>query len=235
MYFKKLLGAAAAVLLTAALTSCNAGKAPAPTIDANAIYTAAAQTLAAADSARETQTAQAVTSTPAGSPTSAASPTPLATFAIATGAVPFATSGGTTFSLPTLAIGSTPLPSGGGGGANNGAVGCNNAVYIGETGPADKTEVTAGKPLEKGWSMDNTGTCPWGAGYSFAFLSGEQLGGKDVVITSKDTATAPGHSQSFIVKLTAPTTPGEYIGNWQMKAPDGTRFGNIVFFDVVVK
>lgn len=226
MSSKRFAGLVAAVLMSMLLSSCNLGATPAPTIDANAIYTAAAQTLAAGMSAGMTQTAQAVP------PTSAASPTPLATLAAATGSVPFGTAAATLpGGLPTAARTAAPA----GTSVNQGAVGCNNALYIGETGPADKTTVTAGKPFEKGWSMQNNGTCSWGEGYAFAFLSGQQLGGKDVVIGSNDSSTSPGHSQAFIVKLTAPTTPGEYIGNWQMKAPDGTRFGTIVFFDVIVK
>lgn len=231
MRSKRLAGLAATIFMAALLTSCNMGATPAPTIDANAIYTAAAQTLAAGMSAGMTQTAQAVP------PTSAASPTALSTLPGATGSVPFGTvpptlPGGTSSGLPTVPVVRTAAS---GGGSNQGASGCNNALYIGETGPADKSTVDAGKPFTKGWSMQNNGTCSWGSGYAFAFLSGQQLGGKDVVIGSGDTATAPGHSQAFVVKLTAPKDPGEYIGNFQMKAPDGTRFGTIVYFDVVVK
>jgi hypothetical protein len=226
MSFKRLAGLVVTVLMAVLLTSCNMGATPVPTIDANAIYTAAAQTLAAGVSAGMTQTAEAVT------PTSAASPTALSTLPGATGSVPFATlPGGTPLGLPTVPVNTAAS----GAGSNQGASGCNNALYIGETGPADKSTVDAGKPFTKGWSMQNNGTCSWGEGYSFAFLSGEQLQGRDVVIGSNDTATAPGHSQAFVVKLTAPKDAGEYIGNWQMKAPDGTRFGTIVYFDVVVK
>ena len=219
MSLRRFGGAVATVLMAIALTSCNIGATPAPTIDANAIYTSAAQTLAAGMSAGMTQTAQAVT------PTSAESPTPLATFSIATGSSPFG----------TPLAGGTPLPAGtqAGGGAS-GAVGCNNAIYLSETAPTDKTNVTAGKSFTKGWSMQNTGTCAWGEGYSWAFVSGEQMGGKDISITAKDTATSPGHSNTFIVKLTAPTTAGEYKGFWRMKAPDGTFFGDMPWVDIVV-
>jgi hypothetical protein len=222
----------AAVLIAVALTSCGTGATPSPTIDANAIYTSAAQTLAAGMSAGMTQTAQAVT------PTSAVSATPLGTFSIATGSSPFGTpgTGGTPFALPTVALGTTPLPAGtsSGGSTVNNAVGCNNATYLSETEPMDKTQIAANKSFTKGWSMQNTGTCSWGEGYSWAFLSGDQMGGKDIVITAKDTSTAAGHSNTFIVKLTAPATAGEYKGFWRMKAPDGTFFGDQPWVDIVV-
>ncbi len=233
MSFRKFAGTAAAVFMVAALTSCGTGTTPAPTIDANAIYTAAAQTLAAGIGAGETQTAQAVT------PTGAASPTPLATFSIATGSSPFGTplAGGTPFNfIVTPPAGTTPLPAGtqAGGGSGSGAVGCNNATYLSETDPLDKTQISAGKKFTKGWSMQNSGTCAWGTGYSWAFVSGDQMAGVNIAITAKDTSTAPGHSNTFIVKLTAPATAGEYKGFWRMKAPDGTFFGDMPWVDIVV-
>ena len=228
MIFTKVAGTVAAVLMVAATTSCGTGATPVPTIDANAIYTSAAQTLAVGIGAGMTQTAKAVT------PTSATSPTPLATFSIATGSSPFGTplAGGTPFNGII-----TPLPAGtqaGGGGSPSGAVGCNNATYLTETDPMDKTQIAAGKKFTKGWSMQNSGTCNWGTGYSWAFVSGEQMGGANIVITAKDTSTAPGHSNTFIVKLTAPATAGEYKGFWRMKAPDGTFFGDEPWVDIVV-
>ncbi len=236
MHISKLASAVAAVLVAVALTSCGTSATPAPTIDANAIYTSAAQTLAAGVSAGQTATAKAV------APTSAASPTPLATFSIATGSSPFGTplAGGTPFNFViTPGAGTTPLAlntqaAGGTGGTASGAVGCNNATFVGETAPTDKTQMTAGKPFTKGWSMQNTGTCAWGAGYSWAFVTGDQMEGKNIVIAAKDTATAAGHSNTFIVKLTAPTASGEYKGFWRMKAPDGTFFGDMPWVDIVI-
>src|SRR5512142_2150076 len=131
MSFSKFAGAMAVVLIAAALTSCGTGATPAPTIDANAIYTAAAQTLSAGIGAGMTQTAQAVT------PTSVAT-TPLATFALATGSSPFGTqlAGGTPFNfvITPPPPGSTAVPAGtrATGGTASGAVGCNNATYVGE-------------------------------------------------------------------------------------------------------
>jgi hypothetical protein len=233
MSFKNLASTVAAVLMVAALTSCGPRATPAPTVDANAIYTSAANTLAAGLAAGETQTAKAVT------PTSATSAAPLATFSIATGSSPFGTplAGGTPFnSILTPGAGTTPLAinTQSGGGSASGAVGCNNATFVGETDPMDKTQIASGKNFTKGWSMQNTGTCTWGAGYSWAFVSGDQMAGKDITITSKDAATSPGHSNTFIVKLTAPTSAGEYKGFWRMKAPDGTFFGDMPWVDIVV-
>ncbi len=224
MGFKKLMGVTPVVILAALLTSCNIGKAPVPTVDAKAIYTDAAQTMSAGVLAHQTGTAAAVTATPAVSATPNGTVAPLPTFALATSSAPFG--------LPTFAVGATSAAPAGT--PLTGANGCNNATYVSETGPTDKSSVTAGKTFVKTFTMQNTGTCTWGAGYSFAFITGDQLGGNNVTYTSKDTATDPGHTNTFKLTMTAPTTAGEYIGHWQMEAPDGSRFGDRPYFDVVV-
>ena len=45
------------------------------------------------------------------------------------------------------------------------AVGCNNAVYLGQT-VADKTVMNPLKQFKNGWSMQNTGTCAWDEDYT---------------------------------------------------------------------
>ena len=232
MQLKKPARALAALLMTADLASCSIGGAPQPTQDVNAIFTAAAQTLLAGMSAQQTQTAQAA------SPTSLPSPTPLAslasqaTFAIGTSSVPFGTPRPITTSgipvLPTLAVAGT---------SNTGltAVGCDNATYVSETDPLDKAQISAGKDFTKGWQMQNTGTCSWGTGYSWAFASGDDMGCNSVVYKANDAATDPGHSNTFIVNCTAPSTAGEYKAFWQMKNDKGTAFGFSPWVDIVVK
>ncbi len=234
MRFNKLVWAAAAIVGGVVLASCNIGKAPEPTPDVNAIYTSAAQTMVAGLKAQQTQTAAAVPATPLASPTLAASFTPLATFAVGTGVLPFGTpfSLGTPFTVGTPGTPMPTLPSGTG--VYSFPVGCNDATFIGETAPYDKTTLAGGKLFTKGWSMQNTGTCAWDQGYSFAFKSGDQMQGENVLITNADAFTQPQHSQAFVVKMQAPRAPGEYKGFWQMKADNGTWFGSIVYVDIII-
>lgn len=207
------------------LTACNLGKSPEPTQDVNAIYTNVAQTTMAQFSAQQTQTAQAV---PPASPTAQATFTPLPTFPVLGGTTPLAASPG--IGVTPLA---SPIPSGGTGGST--AVGCNDAAYVNETKPFDNAEITAGKNFTKGWQLQNTGTCAWDEGYSFAFFSGDQMGGADVYIGKNDAATDPGHSNTFIVKLQAPKDPGTYKGVWRMKDDQGNFFGAYPYVLIVVK
>jgi hypothetical protein len=221
MHIKKSAWVVTTLLLAIALASCNIGATPEPTIDTNAIFTAAAGTMNAQLNDQATQTAQAA------SPTAAATFTPLPTFPVVPLGPPFATS------APGGAV--LPTTSSGGGTLGSTAVGCDDATYISETKPDDGTQVSAGDTFTKGWSFENSGTCTWDSGYTFAFVDGDQMGGKDIVISKDADFTDPGHSQTFLVKLTAPDTAGEYKGYWQMKNATGVEFGSRVWVDIVVK
>ena len=231
MRLKKLVWASAAVLLAVILTSCNIGKSPEPTPDVNGIYTAAAQTMVAGLNAQQTQTAGAASPTPQASPTPLVSPTTLATFAISTGSIPF----GTPFTLgtPPTPLGPT-LPAGTG--LFSFPVGCDDAMYLGETKPKDGAQLAPSKLFDKGWSLQNVGTCTWDEGYTFAFKDGERFSvdNPNISILAKDEFTAPGHSQTFIFHMTAPKQQGEYRGYWQMRNDAGTWFGSIVYVDIIV-
>jgi hypothetical protein len=221
MYINKITGAVVAILIAAALAGCGSGSTPVPTTDVNAIFTFAASTMNAELNDQGTQTAQ------------AASPTPLVTFtALPTfPVIPLRTP----FSVGTASGAVLPTTSTGGSTAGSTAVGCDNSTYLSETTPNDGTQITAGDTFKKGWGLKNSGTCAWNAGYSFAFITGDQMGGKDIVLSKSADFTDPGNSNTFLVTLVAPATAGEYKGYWQMKNAAGTAFGSRVWVDIVVK
>lgn len=226
------------ILLVAALTlaACNMGATPAPTVDANAINTAAFSTAMAQISAQQTQAALAA---PSATQLATNAPVSLETSAPATaGALPtvsFNTTPNTTPLAGFTALVTPVVPTSAGIGST--AAGCNDGAFVGETLP-DGSVVGAGKNFTKAWEIKNTGTCDWDEGYVFAFqadLSSKEIKGYDIAIDQSDEVTKPNHSQSFIVKLTAPTQPGEYKGYWKLKTDGGTYFGPLVFFDIIVK
>ncbi len=219
------------VAVAGTLAACNLGKAAAPTADVNALYTAAAATLIAQLNDQQTQTAQAASPPPLTSPTALASFTPLPTFPVGAGLTPF----GTPFTFGTPGIGITPLASLPAGPVTPGmAVGCNNAVFVGEKIP-DGTRMSPLHDFKKSWSLLNAGTCTWDEGYVFAFKSGERLGGLDVKIVYSADFTKPNHTQSFVVPMNAPRAAGEYKGFWQMKNDAGVWFGSLVSVDIIVQ
>ncbi len=229
MLYRKSLGAIAVLGLAASLASCNLGKAPAPTVDANAIYTAAAATLVSQMNDQQTQTAQAPTAT------DLATFTPLPTFPIGLGLTPFGT--GVAVGAGTPGAGITPLPTlagAGTGGSSGFAVGADNAIFFGETIP-DGTKMNPQHDFKKCWQLQNGGTSTWDENYMFAFKSGERMNGVDIKIVNSTDFTKPGHSQTFCVQLYAPKTAGEYKGFWQMKNDTGVWFGSLVSVDIIVQ
>jgi Ig-like domain from next to BRCA1 gene len=220
---------AIAIAGMAVLTACNIGKAPEPTPDVNALYTVAAQTLIAQSGLDQTQTAAANSPTPLVSPTPLASFTPLPTFPVLAGLTPF----GSPIPGLTPLAGITPLATQGGVTTAGMAVGCNNAVYMGQS-LKDGTVMSSQEEFKVGFSLQNTGTCDWGTSYSFAFKSGDQMSGEDVRIVTADQVTKPGHSQAFVLHLQAPKAKGEYTGYWQMKDGTGQWFGSLVYIKIVV-
>ena len=231
------------ILLTAtlALAACNVGSSPSPTADVNAINTAALSTALAQISAQQTMTALVA---PSATPLPTNAPLSLSTAALPTvagGVLPTGSFNTTPNTTPlagfTNVAGSPIAPTAAGGIIGDTKAGCNDGAFVGETLP-DKSVVGAGKDFTKAWEIKNTGTCAWDEGYIFAFqpdLSSAGIEGYDIVINSEDEFTKPGHSQSFVVKLTAPTAAGEYKGFWKLKTDTGTSFGPLVYFDIVVK
>jgi hypothetical protein len=231
-------------MLAVMLAACNLSKAPEPTADVKALYTAAAGTLISQFNDQQTQTAMSV------SPTPMASFTPLPTFALGAGLTPFGTSFalgsgltpfGTSFAigspnaLGTPAAGLTPLATAqpAGTGSYSFPVGCDDATLIKETIPDGKS-VNGGTEFDKSWTFQNTGTCTWDMGYSLSFLAGDRMKGVDLKITQEADFTKPGKSHNFVVTMSPPVRPGEYKGYWQMKNDTGTSFGSKVWVDVVV-
>jgi hypothetical protein len=175
--------------------------------DVNAIYTNAAETLAA-------QQLTLVASQPSETPTVAMTVTPFETV------TPFATitlSSPQAFASPTLSAGS-------------GAVGCNNSVYISDVTIPDGTVMAPGQAFTKTWKVQNNGTCAWTTSYKLTFISGNAMGG---VATAISAAVSPNQSVDISVAMTAPTTAGDYTGYWKIYNDQNQPFGT--FLSVVIK
>ena len=116
--------------------------------------------------------------------------------------------------------------------------GCNNGVLLSESAPYDGASLDRGQAFEKTFSFLNTGSCAWDEGYTFAFLpsySTSGFKGYDIAIKKDEDFTKPGKGISFVLKLTAPNTPGEYKGSWKLKDDGGSYFGSLVWVKFVVK
>jgi|RhiMetdeSRZDD1v2_1073273.scaffolds.fasta_scaffold17663_4 Ig-like domain from next to BRCA1 gene len=232
------------ILLTAALTlaACNVGATPAPTVDINAINTAAVATAMGQISAQLTQTALAgPTSTPMPTDT----PIPLVTFALPTSSVASPVAGG---ALPTVSFNSTPSNTTPIAGftpigspvapAATRSLGdaCNNSVYIADTTIPDGTVLKPGEDFKKIWRVQNTGTCTWDEGYKLVFVAGDKALDPVSFEFKKSTDFVAGGATADIgVNLTAPLKEGSYTATWQMQSDSGVYFGTPLTVVIEVK
>ena len=91
-----------------------------------------------------------------------------------------------------------------------------------------------GKQVEfvKTWRIRNSGTCDWGTGTALVFLSGEKLSTSESVAVP---ATEPDEEIEISVDMVAPSEPGTYRSNWQLKNADGARFGGVFYVQIVIE
>jgi len=99
---------------------------------------------------------------------------------------------------------------------------CINAQYVSETIP-DGTIMQPGDTFWKSWTIKNNGTCTWDSSYKFVYDSGELMGGLlEYPLTE---LVPPGDQVDISIYLRAPSTNGNYKGNWKILSPWGGTFG----------
>jgi hypothetical protein len=225
-------------IITLTLTACNVGATPAPTIDINAINTAAVSTAFAQISAQQTMTALAA---PSSTPLPTTTPLSQVTVALPTAAAVSPT--GNAGVLPTVSFNTTPvagitpvggLPAPAGQIAPTG-VGCNNLTFIADVTIPDGTVFDGGEDFEKTWRVQNSGTCMWDEGYKLVYIGGdEELDPYDLEFKFRDFVAA-GATAELSIDLTAPLSFGRFTANWQMQADNGEFFGQELTVSIQVR
>jgi hypothetical protein len=240
MFVRKSLRQAVMVLATAAilLTACSGGTAPEPTVDVNAINTAAVATAMGQLSAQFTQTALAAPSATS-IPTNTALPLP--TFALPTAGDGSPTDAG---ALPTVSFNTTPLagftalaspvaP------AATTSLGdsCNNSAFEGDVTITDGSILKPGEDFQKIWAIRNTGTCTWDEGYSLVYIAGSDpdLDPYNFEFKKSSDFVSGGGAINIGINLTAPLTEGKYEGHWRMRSDTGYYFGTMLSVYIEVK
>lgn len=248
--FLKPVRAAVILLALVALTSCSLGQAATPstpTVDINAVKTAAAATAIveltkiasqASPTPAPTQTPTTAPATPTlaatavGGATQGATLLPTATVVGAAGLpateTPVAPMAGTAAPIPSL----TPIvpvaPTSAG-------PTCLNAKFVADITVPDKTVMQPGQKFTKIWEIQNTGTCPWDEGYGFVRWAGPDMGGADIYYSKNDTPVQPGGIVDMSIDMRAPYQPGDYIAHWVMVSDSGQTFGQSVVVEIIVK
>ncbi len=102
-------------------------------------------------------------------------------------------------------------------------VGCfEKAAFFEDVTVPDDTVFRPGVSFVKTWRIRNEGSCPWGPDYDLIFSHGDQLAGPS---STPLPSVAPGEIANLSADLKAPASGGTYVGNWQLRNPDGLPFG----------
>ena len=96
----------------------------------------------------------------------------------------------------------------------------------------DGTIVSPGASVEKGWLVQNNGSCNWDSRYRLKFAGGSDIG------AATEQALYParaGNQAAIRINFIAPSEPGTYSTAWQAFDPFGEPFGDPVFMEIIVQ
>ncbi|MBI4926933.1 MAG: hypothetical protein HY835_04150 [Anaerolineae bacterium] len=191
---------------------------PAPTLDANAIYTQAAGTVAAGlamtKASMPSETPMPPTATLAPSSTPALTPTVDAAQLTAT--VGAGTPSPTVFAvtqLPSATKASGGLPAA-----------PDQAEYVAQD-PADNTKFPKNTKVTVKFVMKNTGPTTWTTDYKLRYYAGEKMGSPDSVSLPKD--VKPNDTVEIVFGVTAPDKKGLTNTIWVLTNKDGLNFASV--------
>ena len=102
---------------------------------------------------------------------------------------------------------------------------CDKAKFISDVTVPDGTVFTPGETFTKTWRVKNIGTCTWTTGYALVFNNGAQMGGGSPHAMMGN--VAPEATVDISVNMTAPSTDGEYTGNWQIRNTSNVLFAKV--------
>ena len=198
------------IMMTGALLLASCGAqvpelTPTVTFSADEIRTQAVATFSVA----LTETAFAA---PSDTPVATLTPVPtLGTLATSTGGVPFG--------------GATSV------GATSATTSCYGLSFASDVTIIDNTPVTPGQSFTKTWKVKNAGSCAWEAGFKFAFVGGDAMGGTTYTLPS---SVGAGAVADVSVAMVAPNKAGTIRGDWRLSTASGQFFGDQVYVQVVV-
>ncbi len=107
----------------------------------------------------------------------------------------------------------------------------NNLTFLEDITIPDGTTVQPEDPLEKTWSVENSGSCNWESGYRLKLVAGPAM---NVPAEQALYPARTGTQASIRLVFTAPLESGAYRSAWQAYDPQGKAFGESIFIDIVV-
>ncbi|MBI9051428.1 MAG: hypothetical protein JEZ00_18530 [Anaerolineaceae bacterium] len=103
------------------------------------------------------------------------------------------------------------------------AVPCYKVKFVKDVTIPDGTEMEASEAFTKTWQLQNVGSCTWQSNTQLVFMSGNAM--NSLISTNIGQTVAPGQVADISIELNAPDSEGTFTGNYQLRSPDGIRFG----------
>lgn len=194
------------------LSACQPAEPVEPTLDANVIFTQAAETVAA-------QLTRTALSQPTATPTT--EPTATAT---ATKAAPTATPEDENETETSATVASTtsaettPNP--------------NKMVFVADVTIPDGQIIPPGSKFVKTWKIRNTGTTTWTEDYKIRKWAGELFGASQYYLLGQE--VKPNTEVDISIEFTAPLQNGEYTSYWILSDDQEANFGTTIYVNFVV-
>jgi Ig-like domain from next to BRCA1 gene len=101
--------------------------------------------------------------------------------------------------------------------------GCDRIEFVADLTVPDNSIFAPGSSFTKVWRLKNAGTCAWKTSYRVVLVSGDLLGGQNLM--PLPTEVDPGQTIDLAMNFTAPLLEGSYRGNWQIRNDKGEIFG----------
>ncbi len=109
---------------------------------------------------------------------------------------------------------------------------CLGLHFVRDVSIPDNTVMTPASVFTKSWLVENSGTCPWQAGFQVVLIGGIAMGGSPFQLAQD---VGPGGRIQVSIKMVAPTNQtGIVQGTWKMADSTGKTFGDYMSVVIVV-
>mgnify|MGYP000251932874 FL=1 len=95
--------------------------------------------------------------------------------------------------------------------------------FVADVTIPDGTVFAPNQAFTKTWRLKNVGVTTWTTAYSLIFFSGEKMGAPSAVPLPYD--VPPNTTVDISVPMVSPSSPGQYIGYYMLRNPQGKNFG----------
>lgn len=107
----------------------------------------------------------------------------------------------------------------------------NNSYFAADVTIPDNSSMQPGESFTKTWRAKNSGSTPWGQGYTLTHVGGIPMTTTTSIPVPN---TAPGAEVDLSIKMNAPPQPGTYHSDWQLRDASGQLFGAKFWLQIAV-